>query len=220
MAAHVCLGEQLGGFHQHTLVVCCAVGERCAHHLVRGALFVTNKARITDGLPDRPERVTSPISVPGQPVIGPTPGTVLTVDPLSQQRIALQRTHQSVFRFLTPYDRIPAQAQQRRIFHRSLRCREQLTEVRHLCIVACYGSLRFPSSDPTIRFFICPSAAPTDPIAQGGRRSRITVDAIWHSGRKSQRRQSAILRASIGHSSSSMLRGSRHERMPTFTPAA
>src|SRR5947208_16538378 len=47
-------GCQLRGLHQHTLDMFVALfGKRGAHHLVGGALFITAKPAVTDGVSNR-----------------------------------------------------------------------------------------------------------------------------------------------------------------------
>jgi len=54
-------------------------------------------------------------------------------DPVGQQRVPAQQTHQGIFRFLQPYDGIPAELQQRsNIGMDLLVARQKFTEVAHL----------------------------------------------------------------------------------------
>src|ERR1700682_3481466 len=90
-------------------------GKRCPQDLVRRALFLSTQSAIADGLLHRPEaRYIPNLQGPGECGDGSYSGNrPEAFEPLGQQWIPLQRTHQSVFRFLTPYDRLPAQPQQR-----------------------------------------------------------------------------------------------------------
>src|ERR1039457_7246809 len=109
-------GRQLRGFTQYSLDMFVALfGKWSPYYLVGGALFVTAKPAITDGLFDRGEARNLPhLQGPGQGGDRPHSGNrPESFDSVGQQGVPLQRTHQGVFRFLQPYDGIPAELQQR-----------------------------------------------------------------------------------------------------------
>ena len=109
-------GRQLCGFHQHPLDMFVALfGERGAHHLVGGALFIAAEPAVTDGFPDRREtRNLSHFQCPGQrgdradSRNGPK-----AFDSLGQQRVPLEGTDQGIFRFLQSHDGVSTHPQQR-----------------------------------------------------------------------------------------------------------
>ena len=113
-------------------------------------------------------------------------------------------TDQGVFRFLQSHDGVPAHPQQRpdTLIHLFVAC-EQLAEIPHLVQPPfCCDSLPFPSADRRCDSSSAPSGAPERRWRRVQRRSRIWVDAMCHSGRKSQRRKSASCRHRSDHSSS------------------
>ena len=109
-------GSQFRGFDQYVLDMFVSLfRKRGSQDRVGGTLFFSAEAAITDRLLDRPEaRYVPDLERPGERGDGSDPGNGSEeFDPISQQWVPLQRTHQSVFRSLTPYDRLPAQPQQR-----------------------------------------------------------------------------------------------------------
>jgi hypothetical protein len=80
--------RQLRGFDEHTLDMLVALfGKWCAHHLFRGALFVTAEPAITDGLSNRPKtRNISHLQSPGQRSDGSNSGNApQPLDSVGQQ---------------------------------------------------------------------------------------------------------------------------------------
>jgi hypothetical protein len=105
-------GRQFRGFDQHMLYMFVAqFGKRCPQDLVCGTLLFSAKPTIADGLLNRPEaRYVPDLQCPSERGDGSHSGNGSeSLDPFSQQRIPLERTHQSVFRFPAPVDRLPAQ---------------------------------------------------------------------------------------------------------------
>src|SRR6476469_6263500 len=110
-------------------------GNRRAQDLVRGTLLVSAQSAIADRLLDRAEaRYVPDLQRPGECGDGAHSGNRSeSFDPFRQEWIPLERTHQSVFRLLAPYDRLPAQLQQRPdTFRNFLLVGNQLLEVPHL----------------------------------------------------------------------------------------
>ena len=163
---------------------------RCALDGFSGTVLLAAKATVADGLLERVEASTSPISrAQVNAVIGPTPGMVCRcLTRFGQQRISLQRAHQRVIHsFAIAYDRLPAQLQQRPDTPLHL---SGWSSVAHgnspLCeAVVCCGSPQFPSTARTLYSSSAPFAAPINAgnAKFGGDRGSRSV-TIWHSGKK------------------------------------
>jgi hypothetical protein len=108
--------SQLGSFDQRSLDMLVTLFRQWhAHHLVRRASFVSAESAIADRVLDRAEaRDIADLECPGQrrdrtySRYGSEP-----FDPVGQHRIALERADQSVLGLLAPFDRLPAELQQR-----------------------------------------------------------------------------------------------------------
>ena len=87
-------------------------------------------------------------------MIGPTPGTVLSRLILSANTGSLERTDQSVLGLLAPFDRLPAELQQRPDAAMNLLVGgEPLPEITHLAIVATSAQItQCITSDPIVAF--------------------------------------------------------------------
>jgi len=108
-------GRRLRSFDQHVLDMFVALlGNGRTHHLVGRTLLGPAQSAVTDGLLDRPKaRNITDLQAPCQRRNRTDPGNRSeALEPLGQQRVTLQGTHQRIVEPLCAYDVLAAQLQQ------------------------------------------------------------------------------------------------------------